>query len=247
MFPFVYLITGSPLLLAGIGDQSLSNIINTILAILIAIDVHELGHALVADRLGDDTPRLSGHISLNPFRHMDQFGIIMLFITSISGTAFTYGFTPINEDKLRRRTKFGPALVTIAGPLMNLILAALVAIPIAKATGITINADGSPAYAIGGNTSLFDFSVRLFEINTFLFVFNLVPFPPLDGWKLVSELLTPKARYDLRQFVQYGPMIILALLFFEPQIHFFSNVIFPITNGIENHFLQFWGSPFQVA
>jgi Zn-dependent protease len=245
MIPFVNLISGSPLALAGFGDLSLSNLINTILAILIAIDVHELGHALTADRLGDDTPRLSGHISLNPFRHMDQFGIIMLFITSISGTAFTYGFTPINEDKLRRRTRFGPALVTIAGPLMNLILAALVALVLAKSTGVA--SDGSGAPAIGGNSSLFDFALKLFTINTFLFVFNLVPFPPLDGWKLVSELLTPKARYDLRQFVQYGPMIILALLFFEPQIHFFSNVIFPITNGIENHFLQFWGASFQVA
>ncbi|HXT34491.1 MAG TPA: site-2 protease family protein [Chloroflexota bacterium] len=245
MVPIVNLITSGPLLMAGIGSQSLSDIINTILAILIAIDVHELGHALTADRLGDDTPRLSGHISLNPFRHMDQFGIIMLFITSIGGTAFTYGFTPINEDTLRRRTKFGPAIVTIAGPLMNLILAALVALALAKATGVA--SDGSGAPAIGGNTSLFDFALRLFTINTFLFVFNLVPFPPLDGWKLVSELLTPKARYDLRQVVQYGPMIILALLFFEPQIHFFSNVIFPITSGIENHLLQFWGAPFQVA
>lgn len=246
MVPVVNLMSNAPLLLAGLGlgNQSLSDIINTILAILIAIDVHELGHALTADRLGDDTPRRSGHISLNPFRHMDQFGIIMLFITSISGTAFTYGFTPINEDALRRRTKFGPAIVTIAGPLMNLILAALVALTLAKATGFA--PDGSGA-EIGGNPGLFDFMVKLFEINTFLFVFNLVPFPPLDGWKLVSELLTPKARYDLRQVVQYGPMIILALLFFEPQIHFFSNVIFPITGGIENHLLQFWGAPFLVA
>jgi Zn-dependent protease len=241
MHPLLSLVSAMPLLLAGIGDQSVSDIINTILALLIAIDVHELGHAIVADKLGDDTPRLSGHMSLNPFRHMDQFGIIMLFITSISGTGFTYGFTPINEARLRDRTKFGPAIVSIAGPLMNLILAFLVAIPLARDTGFVINADGSTAFTLAGNAQLFDFMVKLFRINAFLFVFNLVPFPPLDGWRIVSEFMSAKVRYDLRQFVQYGPMILLVLFIFEPQIHFFGNVIYPVTNGLETRMLQLWG------
>ena len=241
MFPVISLVTGMPLLLAGIGNQSISDIINTVLALLIAIDVHELGHAIVADRMGDDTPRRSGHMSLNPFRHMDQFGIIMLFITSLSGTGFTYGFTPINEGRLRERTKFGPAIVSIAGPAMNLILAFLVAIPLAKDTGYMLNADGSSSIALAGNAQLFDFTLKLFSINAFLCVFNLVPFPPLDGWRIVSEFMTAKVRYDLRQFVQYGPMILLALFIFEPQIHFFGNVIDPITNGLETRMLQIWG------
>jgi Zn-dependent protease len=231
MHPIVSLVGAMPLLLAGIGDQSVSDIINTILALLIAIDVHELGHAIVADKLGDDTPRLSGHLSLNPFRHMDQFGIIMLFITSLSGTGFTYGFTPINEARLRDRTKFGPAIVSIAGPLMNLILAFLVAIPLARDTEYFLN-----------NAQLFDFTFKLFTINAFLFVFNLVPFPPLDGWRIVSEFMSAKVRYDLRQFVQYGPMILLVLFIFEPQIHFFGNVIYPITTGLETRMLQLLGS-----
>jgi Zn-dependent protease len=231
MHPLLSVVGAMPLLLAGIGDQSVSDIINTILALLIAIDVHELGHAIVADKLGDDTPRLSGHLSLNPFRHMDQFGIIMLFITSLSGTGFTYGFTPINEARLRDRTKFGPAIVSIAGPLMNLILAFLVAIPLARDTQYFLN-----------NAQLFDFTFKLFTINAFLFVFNLVPFPPLDGWRIVSEFMSAKVRYDLRQFVQYGPMILLVLFIFEPQIHFFGNVIYPITTNLETRMLQLLGS-----
>ncbi len=241
MTPILSLVSGLPLLVAGIGDQSVSDIINTILALLIAIDIHELGHAITADRLGDDTPRLSGHLSLNPFRHMDQFGIIMLFITSLSGTGFTYGFTPINEARLRDRTKFGPAIVSIAGPLMNLLLALLVAIPLARDTGYVLNADGSGSITLAGNAQLFDFALKLFSINAFLFVFNLVPFPPLDGWRIVSEFFSAKVRYDLRQFVQYGPMILLVLFIFEPQIHFFGNVIDPITTGLETRMLQVWG------
>ncbi len=230
MFPFAYLLTASPLLLAGIGNTSLNDIIDIILALLIAIDVHELGHAIVADRLGDDTPRLAGHISLNPFRHMDQFGIIMLFVTAISGLGFTYGFTPVNENKLRQRTQFGPVIVALAGPLMNLLLAALVAIPITHSIG--------PDGTIAGNMQFTDFLVRLFVINVFLFVFNLVPLPPLDGWTIVSGFMTPKARYDLRPFVQYGPLILLVLIFFEPQIHFFNSVIYPITDRVQQQLLR---------
>src|SRR6185312_12917830 len=174
-------LSGMPLLAAGIGDQSISDIINIILAVLVAIDVHELGHALVADRLGDDTPRMAGHISLNPFRHMDQFGIIMLFVTALSGMGFTYGFTPINEARLRDRTKFGPAIVAVSGPLMNLLLAVVVGIVLARDTGSVVNADGSTSAALAGNAQLFNFTQALFDINVFLFVFNLVPFPPLDG------------------------------------------------------------------
>ncbi len=81
----------------------------------------------------------------------------------------------------------------------------------------------------------------------FLFVFNLVPFPPLDGWRIVSEFMTAKVRYDLRQFVQYGPMILLVLFIFEPQIHFFANVIDPIRLSVENHILDLWNAPFRYS
>jgi Zn-dependent protease len=211
---------------AGLANPNISHIINIILAVLIAIDVHELGHALVADRLGDDTPRRAGHISLNPFRHMDQFGILMLFLLAITGQGFTYGYTPVDERALRRRTELGPAIVALAGPLMNLLLAAAVA--------VWIRYDGS---MIGTNAQLTDFVLELFYINVFLCVFNLVPLPPLDGWTILSSFFSPKLRFDLRAFVQYGPMILLLLFLFEPQIHFFSSVIDPITTWVQNELL----------
>jgi Zn-dependent protease len=242
MIPFASALVAGPVLFAGFGNGSLSTFINLVLVLLIAIDVHELGHAIVADRLGDDTPRVSGHMSLNPFRHMDQFGILLLFITAISaafgsGQGFTYGFTPVNEQRLRQRTPFGPAIVALAGPLMNLLLAAVLAVPLTHNVGIALNADGSGAYTIAGNTELFQFVSMLFQINVFLCVFNLVPLP-LDGWTIFSAFLSTKARFELRNFVQYGPFILLLLIFFEPQIHFFSAVIYPITDWVQTQLFR---------
>jgi Zn-dependent protease len=211
---------------AGLGSVNISTIINTIIALLIAIDVHELGHAIVADRLGDDTPRRAGHLSLNPFRHMDQFGILMLFLLAIAGRGFTYGFTPVDERALRRRTEFGPAIVALAGPVMNLLLAALV--------GVAMQIAGSSLY---DNTQLMDFIIELFGVNVFLFVLNLLPLPPLDGWTVLSAFFSPKLRFELRTFVQYGPMILLLLFIFDPQIHFISSVIDPIVLRIQE---QLW-------
>jgi len=227
-----------PVLLSGFLNRDLSTIVDIILALLIAIDVHELGHALVADRLGDDTPRRAGHISLNPFRHMDQFGIILLFLTAISGQGFTYGFTPVNESALRRRTEFGPAIVSLAGPLTNLLLAAVLAVPLTHATSGVLDLNGNYHLAIAGNAQLGDFVFQLFSINVFLAVFNLLPLPPLDGWTIFSAFLSPKARFDLRSFVQYGPMILLVLIIFEGNIHFFSSVIYPVTNWVSDQLFR---------
>ncbi|HWE64504.1 MAG TPA: site-2 protease family protein [Chloroflexota bacterium] len=232
-------VLGTLALHAGLGNTNLNDIINIILALLIAIDVHELGHAIVADRLGDDTPRRSGHLSLNPFRHMDQFGILMLFLLSITGTGFTYGYTPVDERALRRRTEFGPAIVALAGPLMNIVLAALIAIPLTHSVAVSCSPDGSCVATMFNNAQVYNFVVELFWINVFLGVFNLVPLPPLDGWTILSAFFSPKLRFELRAIVQYGPMILLLLFLFEPQIHFFSSVIYPIRDWVGNEILTY--------
>jgi Zn-dependent protease len=234
--PLLLISAGANFALAGIGSTDLNTVINIILSLLIAIDVHELGHAVVADRLGDDTPRSQGHLSLNPFRHMDQFGILMLFITAISGLGFTYGFTPVNERNLRRRGDWAPAVVALAGPAMNILLAVVLAVVLTQGLGISVVGDQIYSSSTG-NQQLLDFVFTLFNINVFLAVFNLVPLPPLDGWGIVSSFFPAKVRYDLRTFVQYGPLILLVLIIFEPQIHFFSSCIDPATNWVETHLL----------
>jgi len=235
MIPFLSLLAGGPVLMAGLtfgGGRTLDQVVNLILALLIAIDVHELGHAVVADRLGDDTPRRAGHLSLNPFRHMDQFGILLLFLTAISSQGFTYGFTPINDRKLRERTPAGPALVAVAGPLMNLLLAAIVGVYLAHSFL------GGGNGLINGNARLFDFLSTLMSINVFLFVFNLFPLPPLDGWAIVHSFLTPRKQFEVRRFVQYGPFVLLLLLVFEGNLHFFSSVVYPMTDWVTGRLLQ---------
>jgi Zn-dependent protease len=168
---------------------------------------------------------------------MDQLGIVLLFISALSvlngGQAFTYGFTPVNEARLRRRTQFGPALVAVAGPLMNLVLAALVAIPLTHVATLDVNFNPT----IAGNTEAYNFLWALFNINVFLAVFNVVPLPPLDGWTIFSAFLSQLTIYNLRPLIQYGPMILLLLILFEPQIHFFSTVIYPATDWVST---QLW-------
>ncbi len=230
----MHLATSLAVIGAAFGDQSLTQIVDTILALLIAIDVHELAHALVADYLGDDTPRLSGHISLNPFRHMDQFGVVLLVLLALSGFGFAYGFTPVNESKLRRRTRFGPAIVALAGPISNLLAAAVLAIPIKTA----INSYDGTALTLFGNAEFFNFTLELFVVNVLLFVFNMIPLPPLDGWTIFSAFLSRKTLYDLRSFVKYGPLILLLVFIFNNNLHILDNTIFPMQDWVENQLLR---------
>ena len=189
-----------------------TQIAELIAILLIAITWHELAHALTAQYLGDDTPRRTGHLSLNPFRHMDQYGIVLLFVSvfaSGGNGGFAYGFTPVNELALRPNAKVGGGIVAVVGPLSNLVLAALLAIPLRFA-----NLASAPGLAI--------FLYLAMGLNVFLAIFNLVPLPPLDGWRVLATFLSPRTLYDLRGIAQYGPFILLALFLFEPYLHFFT-------------------------
>ncbi len=196
--------------------------------LLISITWHELAHALTANYLGDDTPRRTGHLSLNPFRHMDQFGIILLFLSVISlngNGGFTYGFTPVNERNLKPSPKAGGGIVAVVGPLSNLILAILLSIPLRFG-----NLD--PTYT--GAFTVGNFVARALFLNVLLAVFNIVPLPPLDGWRVLATFLSPRTLYDVRNIVQYGPMILFILFVFDPYLHFFGNFIYPLTSSIAN-------------
>jgi Zn-dependent protease len=191
--------------------------------LLIAITWHELAHAVTAEYLGDDTPRRMGHLSLNPFRHMDQYGVLLLFISvfaSGGNSGFAYGFTPVNERALRPNPKLGGGIVAAVGPLSNLVLAGLLAIPLRLSL-------------LDTNPGLFVFVARALFLNVFLAIFNLVPLPPLDGWRVLATFLSPRTLYDLRGIVQYGPFILLALFLFEPYLHFFgwmnASLVIPIS------------------
>lgn len=177
-----------------------------VIAIVLGITVHEFMHAYAAHRLGDDTARLLGRLSLNPMAHLDPFGTLLLVLAG-----FGYGKpVPFNESRLR--TTLGVTFVALAGPLANIALAALCALPLRFGTASTI---GGAYEEILGAVVLW---------NCVLAIFNLVPIPPLDGANVVYGLLSPRMQYSWRTYQQYGPFLLLAILLLAPRV--LSTVVF---------------------
>lgn len=204
------------------GPIDLNRAVQFIIILLIAIDVHELAHAIVADRLGDPTPRRRGELSLNPFVHMDQVGIILLILTSISSYGFTYGRTHVTPTNLRFGPQRGNAIVAIAGPLSNLALAALV--------GLALSAYFNGALHLSAN--VVQFLGWAMTLNLLLFVLNLIPIPPLDGFTVLGGFLSARQMYSLAPLQQWGPLIILILFIGDPQLHIISSIVSPAINQI---------------
>lgn len=177
-----------------------------IIAIVLGITVHEFMHAYTAHRLGDDTARLLGRLSLNPMAHLDPFGTLLLVLAG-----FGYGKpVPFNESRLR--SAMGVTFVALAGPLANLVLAALCAIPLRF----------SGASLLGGAYEEILTAIVLW--NCVLAIFNLVPIPPLDGANVVYGLLPPRQQYSWRTYQQYGPFLLLFILLLAPRV--LSAVVF---------------------
>jgi Zn-dependent protease len=172
-----------------------------VIAIVLGITVHEFMHAYAAHRLGDDTARLLGRLSLNPMAHLDPFGTLLIVLAG-----FGYGKpVPFNESRLR--TTLGVTFVAVAGPLANLALAALCAIPLRFSGGSLI---GGGAYA--------EILFAIVTWNCVLAIFNLVPIPPLDGANVVYGLLSPRQQFSWRTYQQYGPFLLLFILLLAPGV-----------------------------
>jgi Zn-dependent protease len=171
-----------------------------VIAIVLGITVHEFMHAYAAQRLGDDTARLLGRLSLNPMAHLDPFGTLLLVLAG-----FGYGKpVPFNESRLR--TTLGVTFVALAGPIANIALAALCAIPLRFGA----------ASLLGGAYEEILGAIVLW--NCVLAIFNLIPIPPLDGANVVYGLLPPRQQYSWRTYQQYGPFLLLAILLLAPRV-----------------------------
>lgn len=148
--------------------------ISVIVTVVLSITVHELAHGAAAIRLGDDTPRVRGHITLNPLVHMPPFALLTLVLAGIA-----WGSMPIDPSRLRGR--YAEAIVAFAGPLSNLILAALAL----TAMGLwQLSTSAEPAYQV---TNAWRFLQVFGTVNLVLFVFNLLPVPPLDGSHILAN------------------------------------------------------------
>jgi Zn-dependent protease len=192
--------------------------------LLLSFPVHEFAHALAAYRLGDSTAKLFGKLTLNPIAHFDQFGGTMLVI-SILVTGFPLGFaqTPVNPRNLRGR--YGEAIVALAGPLSNLLIAAVVAIPLR-----VLLANPEFAYQNLTIVSILSFIV---QGSIILGLFNLIPVPPLDGGTVLLSLVSPRTAWQIRPILaQYGIFIIILLILPLGGQSILGRVLLPITDAI---------------
>jgi len=182
----VMMIFGLGSLLSSPG--ALLNLVLTIPGFLIAIAFHEFAHAYIADKLGDDTPRRQGRLTLNPITHLDPVGSFLLLFAGF-GWGKPVQINPRNFDRKMSMSK-GEALVSLAGPVMNFILAFvfLIVMYIVRATHILDSLDSNISYIIWTILSL------IIGVNVSLGVFNLIPLPPLDGSKILMHFLPYNAK-----------------------------------------------------
>lgn len=203
-----------------------------IVPVLLAITVHETAHGWVAAKLGDSTASMLGRLTLNPFKHIDPFGTIILpaLMITFAGVAIGYAKpVPVNWKNLRN-PKRDMAIVAAAGPLVNLLMAIGWALLIRL--GLALGDSG---------VALVFMSVAGIFINIILMVINMVPLPPLDGGRVATGLLPAPWAYRLARLEPYGFFILIALLMtgvlgwlIAPLIEFFITV-FTSMSGLETY------------
>jgi Zn-dependent protease len=214
------------------AEQLLIGAIVVAIFLLVAFPVHEFSHAWAAYRLGDSTARWQGRLTLNPLVHFDPIGGSLLAI-SILLAGFGFGWakpTPVNPYNLRYGRR-GEALVAVAGPISNLIMAVAVAIPLR-----VIHSDPSLLAAVAANdiaSFVFSIGVTFVVIDVLLMIFNLLPIPPLDGWRALLGMVDARTAFNLRQFEQYGFVLIILLIVVAPRF------IGGLVNGLAGILLGF--------
>ena len=182
-----------------------------IIPVLISISMHEAAHGYVANFLGDDTAKKLGRITLNPFKHIDRFGTIILpILLIIIKSPFIFGWAkpiPVKFNRLKNPLR-DMVFVAIAGPITNIILALISA----SILSMMYN------FGLLSNSWLVRTCTNFFLINIILAVFNMIPIPPLDGGRVAIGLLPKFFSYQLAKLERYGFFIIIAALFILPLI-----------------------------
>jgi Zn-dependent protease len=194
--PLVSLING---LASGNLALILSALIILVLLLGIAFPVHELAHAVAARCLGDDTAERLGRITLNPLAHLDPWGTLLFALTGFGWARPV----PVNPYRLRGDPRWSFALVALAGPASNLLLAVLFA-----ALFRSFSAIAEPGFI--GNVAQIVLFIAV-QLNIFLALFNLIPVPPLDGSRLLAALLPEQGQIWMDQLERYGFLILFAL------------------------------------
>lgn len=183
----------------------------SIAALFLAIILHEVAHGLVAYACGDDTAKVAGRLTLNPFKHLDIFGLISLAI-------FKFGWAnpvPVDTRKLRNYN-VGMFLVSIAGVTMNFLMAFITSIILKN---VVIKSQ------ILGNFLLY---FLVYNLN--LAFFNLIPLPPLDGSNIILSFFSPYTAYEVQKYSRYSQLLLLVLIFTGTVSKYLGAAIVPVVN-----------------
>ncbi len=195
-------------MLSALFSGSALQILYTFLALAIVlftgIPFHEFAHGWTAERFGDRTARFSGRLTVNPFAHFDAFGTIMLFLVGV-------GFAkpvPINPNNFRGNKKVGIAVTALAGPVSNLIVAFLFVV-----LGRLVNL---LYLLLGGDLAFYYIMIQVLflaaQVNVGLAIFNLIPLPPLDGWRILGLVLPAKWQFLAMKYQYYIVLLLFLLL-----------------------------------
>jgi Zn-dependent protease len=212
----------------SLDERTLSALVAVAIFLVVGFPVHEFAHALAAYRLGDGTAKLFGRLTLNPLVHLDPLGSAILAISALAPGGFFIGWakpTPVNPSMLRGGHR-GEALVAAAGPVSNLALAVLAAAVIR----VFIALDLAPSAAL----EFVGLVITWFlVINISLFIFNLLPLPPLDGSKVLFAVLPARTVWRVRPLLeQWGFVILLAVMFLPPGGSIGARILGPVFNAI---------------
>ena len=208
-----------------------------LIPLVIAIVFHEVAHGLVARRLGDPTAESKGRLSLNPIKHIDPFGTVILPMLLALSHAPMFGWAkpvPVNYSRLNNPRR-DMVLVALAGPGMNLILA-LVGTAILAAT---VEAKTGVGAFIAAN------ALNFVLINIFLAIFNLLPVPPFDGGHVVEGLLPPGPAQSFRKLGRYSLLVLVLLLLvlptLSPRANVVARIVSPIVDQVTRIILAIFG------
>lgn len=200
-----------------------------VLALIIAFTVHEFAHAYSAYKFGDDTAYNAGRVTLNPRVHLDVLGTLLILIAGFGWAKPV----PVNPSKFSS-PRLMSIIVTVVGPLSNLLLGIIGVFIYVGLDAAGVMESSSP----GVSLAIQRFFSYFISYNFLLFIFNLIPLPPLDGYRIISDLMPLKIRYKMDQNVQWGMFIFLLIVFIPPLRRVTLDPILSIGNTMAGNTLR---------